>query len=98
MTTHLYIDDTNTGAQTCILKHNTAQMQSEQKAQCMGLQTQSCGYLLLSREYEKTKDWRLCHEHYKVLRSCGNCEFEELEDNKTTQTIDWMDTKVCTPF
>jgi hypothetical protein len=97
-TTSLQNEDTNTGTQTCISKDNTTQTQSEREAQSVGLQTQSCGCSLLSTEFEKNKGQRLCHEHYKALRSCGNCEFEDLEDSKTTQTIDWMDTKVCTCY
>jgi hypothetical protein len=91
-------EDFNIGTQTCVLKDNATQTQSEQVVESVGLQTHSCGRPPLSTEFEKNEGWRLCHEHYKAVRSCGSCEFQELEENKSVQTIDWMDTKVCTPY
>jgi hypothetical protein len=99
-------EDTNIRTQTCVPKDNIVQMHVEQEVRSVGLQAQSCGCSLLNMEFEKNAGecWSqyrgqgLCHEHYKALQLCGNCEFGELEDNKTMQTIESMDTKVCTPY
>jgi hypothetical protein len=100
-------EDTDTGMQTCILKDSAIQTNFEQEMQNVGLQTQSCGCSPLSIEFEKNSDkcwsqhrgWRLCHKHYKALRLCGNCfDINELEDNKTAEMAEQMDTKVCTTY
>lgn len=100
-------EDTDTGMQTCILKDSAIQTNFKQEMQNVDLQTQICGCSPLSIEFEKNSDkcwshhrgWRLCDKHYKAVSLCGSCfEFNELEDNKTAQMAERMDTKVCTTY
>lgn len=100
-------EGTYTRIQTCMFKDSAMQTSLKKEMQNVGLQTQSCQCSPLKTEYEKNSDrhwsqhrgWSVCAEHYKTLRCCGSCcEFNKLDDDKTTQVTEWMDSKVCTSY
>jgi hypothetical protein len=82
--------------QSCESKDSATQTNSEPEVNSVGMQTPSCGCSLLNMEFvEQTGLFQHRGHSFRLLSSV---ESEELGASKTTQTTEWIGTKVCTSY
>ena len=82
--------------QSCESKDSATQTNSQPEFHNVGMQTYSCGCSPLNKELEE-KECIFQHRG-RSFRLLSSCESEELGANKTTQTAEWIGTKVCTSY
>lgn len=77
-------------------KDSATQTNSQPEVHNVGMQTYSCACSVLNTELE---DQECCFRHRgQSFRLLSSCESAELGANKTTQTAEWIGSKVCTPY
>jgi hypothetical protein len=81
---------------SCESKDCATQTDSQSEVHNVGMQTCSSGCPVLNTELEEQEC--CCQHSGRSVRLLGSCVSAELGASKTTQTAEWIGTKVCTPY